>query len=117
MNTNETQLSLPSIATRAAIAAVLDADPGLSPQHRARVLRTLHAPDGDPDRAAGWLPSSLVAAQLGIHPSSLSRWIQAGKVHSRKGMGERAVLVSAAEVASYAAAHPRANRGDTTATK
>ncbi len=117
MKTNEPQISLPSIATRAAVAAVLDADPGLSPKHRERVLRALDAPDGDPDRAAGWLPSSLVAAQLGIHPSSLSRWIQAGKVHSRKGMGERAVLVSAAEVASYAAAHPRANRGDTTATK
>ncbi len=111
MNASETPLSLPSIATRAAIAALLAADNGLSPKHRARVLAVLDAPDGSPERAAGWLPASVAAAQLGIHLSSLVRWIEAGKVHSRKAAGERATLVSLPEVTAYAAAHPNKRRG------
>lgn len=111
MNDNESQVSLPSVATRAGIAALLAADPGLSPKHRARVLAVLDAPDGSPDRAAGWIPANVAAAQLGIHLSTLGRWIDAGKVHSRKAAGERAILVSPSEVADFAAAHPHKRRG------
>ena len=111
MNANENATSIPSLATRAGIAALLAADPGLSPKHRARVLAVLDAPDGSPDRAAGWIPASVAAAQMGIHLSTLLRWIEAGKVHSRKGMGERATLVSLPEISAFAAAHPHRKRG------
>ena len=111
MNATDKPFSVPSLATRAAIAAILEADEGISPKHRARVLAVLDAPDGSPDRAAGWIPASLAASQLGIHLSTLGRWIDAGKVHSRKAAGERATLVSLAEVSDYAAAHPNKRRG------
>ena len=111
MNATDNALSLPSLATRAAIAAILEADNGLSAKHRARVLAVLDAPDGSPERAAGWIPASLAAVQVGVHLSSLVRWIDAGKVHSRKEAGERSTLVSIAEVAAYAAAHPNKRRG------
>ena len=111
MNANDNTFSAPSLATRAAIAAILEADSGLSPKHRARVLAVLDAPDGSPERAAGWLPASVAAVRLGVHLSTLGRWIDAGKVHSRKAAGERATLVSLAEVSAYALAHPHAKRG------
>lgn len=111
MNATDNLFSVPSLATRAAIAAILEADSGLSPKHRARVLAVLEAPDGSPDRAAGWIPANVAAAQMGIHLSTLLRWIDAGKVHSRKAAGERAILVSLAEVADFAAAHPNKRRG------
>ena len=111
MNATQTQTSLPSLATRTAISALLSADSGLSPKHRARVLAVLDAPDGSPERAAGWVPASVAAVQLGIHLSSLVRWIEAGKVHSRKAAGERATLVSFPEVKAYADAHPNKRRG------
>lgn len=113
MNAQDTLFSLPSVATKAAISAILEADTGLSPKHRARVLAVLDAPDGSPERAAGWIPANLAAAQIGIHLSTLGRWIDAGKVHSRKAAGERATLVSLAEVSAYAAAHPHKRRGTT----
>lgn len=111
MNATDNAFSLPSLATRAAIAAILDADNGLSAKHRARVLAVLDAPDGSPERAAGWVPASVAAVQVGVVLSTLVRWIDAGKVHSRKAAGERATLVSLAEVSAFAAAHPHKRRG------
>lgn len=110
MNASDNNSSIPSLATRAAIAAILEADNGLSPKHRARVLAVLDAPDGSPERAAGWIPASIAAAQVGVALSTLVRWIGAGKVHARKTAGERATLVSLAEVSAFAAAHPHGNR-------
>lgn len=78
---------------------------------RARVLAVLDAPDGSPERAAGWIPASVAAVQVGVHLSTLGRWIDAGKIHSRKAAGERSTLVHLAEVSAYAAAHPNKRRG------
>jgi hypothetical protein len=111
MNATQDKTSLPSLATRTAISALLSADSGLSPKHRARVLAVLEAPDGSPERAAGWIPASLAAVQVGVHLSSLLRWIDVGKVHSRKAAGERSTLVHLAEVEAYAAANPNKRRG------
>lgn len=111
MNETTNAVSLPSLATRAGIAALLSADSGLSAKHRARVLAVLDAPDGSPERAAGWVPASVAAVQVGVHLSTLLRWMDAGKVHSRKTAGERSTLVHLAEVSDFAAAHPHKRRG------
>lgn len=111
MNAKESPVSVPSLATRKAVAALLSADNGLSAKHRARVLAVLDAPDGIPEREAGWLPATIAAARLGVNLSTLVRWIDAGKVHCRKTAGERSTLVSWGEVSKFATDHPRKGRG------
>jgi len=67
-------------ATRAAIAAVLKADPAITPAHREAVLLTLDtwtdagkAPDPEP-----MLSPADAAARLKITRRTLFRWIEAG---------------------------------------
>lgn len=74
-----------SPATRAAIAAVLDTDPALTAEQRARVLSlcdTIGQPGPAP--AARGMSASAAARYLGKHPATLSRWIAEGKLTGEK---------------------------------
>jgi excisionase family DNA binding protein len=94
----------PSPTTRAAILALLRADPGVTAAHRARILAAFDATTtGKPPK--GWLPASEVAKATGLHLSRLLRLIDAGKVAGRRE-GGRLVLVNMEEVAAYADANP-----------
>ncbi len=96
----------PSPATRAALVALLRADPGITTTHRNRILAAFDGGEGrGRTRPHGWEPASAVAAALGIPLTTLLRWLDAGKVEGRR-IGERLTLVHREEVAAYAADHP-----------
>ena len=85
--------------TRRAVAAILDADPGLSSAHR---LAILTACDNAPSTAPGPTPGAEMPAQdaariLGKSLPTVLRWIDAGKLEGRQ-FGNRLWLVSAASV-------------------
>ncbi len=91
----------PSPITRAAIAAVLQADPGVSPSLKARVLAAFDS-ETDTPRLAGWVPASIAAKQAGVSLPTILRWADKGAIASRR-QGERVTLVNADEVTGYAA--------------
>ncbi|MGI6598970.1 MAG: helix-turn-helix domain-containing protein [Kiritimatiellia bacterium] len=85
--------------TRAAVAAILDADNGLSPAHRLAILTACDTP---PDAAPGPAPGVEIPAQdaariLGKSLPTVLRWIASGKLEGRQ-FGNRLWLVSAASV-------------------
>ena len=85
--------------TRAAVAAILDADKGLSPMHRLSILSACdNAPGIDPGPVAGAeMPLQDAALILGKSLPTLIRWIEAGRLEGRQ-FGNRLWLVSAASV-------------------
>ena len=88
-----------SPAVRAAVAAILDTDAGLSPSHR---LAILSACDSPPDASPGPVPGVDMPLQdaariLGKSLPTLLRWIEAGKLDGRQ-FGNRLWLVSAESV-------------------
>ena len=85
--------------TRAAVAAILDADKGLSPAHRLAILSACdNAPGAAPGPAAGVeMPLQDAARILGKSLPTLIRWIEAGRLDGRQ-FGNRLWLVSAASV-------------------
>ena len=100
-----------SPATRAAIAAVLDTDPALTAEQRARVLSlcdTIGEPGPVP--AARGMSASAAARYLGKHPATLSRWIAEGKLTGEKVAGR--FLLSAASVEAMRASLSPAARAD-----
>ena len=85
--------------TRAAVAAILDADKGLSTAHRLAILTAC-------DNAPGAAPSPLVGAEMPVQDAArilgkslptVLRWIDAGKLDGRQ-FGNRLWLVSSASV-------------------
>lgn len=85
--------------TRAAVAAILDADNGLSPAHR---LAILTACDTAPASASAPSPGAEMPAQeaariLGKSLPTVLRWVEAGKLEGRQ-FGHRLWLVSSASV-------------------
>ena len=85
--------------TRAAVAAILDADAGLSSAHR---LAILTACDNAPASASTTSPGAEMPAQdaariLGKSLPTVLRWIAAGKLEGRQ-FGHRLWLVSSASV-------------------
>lgn len=95
---NATPKPTPSPATRAAIVALLRADPGVTATHRARILAAF---DAVGERPKGLQPVSVVAASLGLSLPTVMRWIEAGEVAGRRE-GDRLTLVNREEVAAYA---------------
>lgn len=85
--------------TRAAVAAILDADKGLSPAHRLAILTACdNAPGTAPAPLAGAeMPVQDAARILGKSLPTVLRWIDAGKLDGRQ-FGNRLWLVSAASV-------------------
>ena len=85
--------------TRAAVAAILDADKGLSPAHRLAILSACdNAPGAAPAPLAGAeMPVQDAARILGKSLPTVLRWIDAGKLEGRQ-FGNRLWLVSAASV-------------------
>lgn len=85
--------------TRAAVAAVLDADSGLSPAHRLAILTACDTPPGAvPGPAPGAeMPAQDAARILGKSLPTVLRWIGAGKLDGRQ-FGHRLWLVSSASV-------------------
>ena len=85
--------------TRAAVAAVLDADSGLSPAHRLAILTACdNAPGAAPAPQAGAeMPVQDAARILGKSLPTVLRWIGSGKLDGRQ-FGNRLWLVSAASV-------------------
>ena len=85
--------------TRAAVAAILDADGGLSPAHRLAILSACDsAPGAAPGPVAGAeMPLQDAARILGKSLPTLLRWIDAGKLEGRQ-FGNRLWLVSSASV-------------------
>ena len=85
--------------TRAAVAAILDADKGLSPAHRLAILSACdNAPGAAPAPVAGVeMPLQDAARILGKSLPTLIRWIEAGRLDGRQ-FGNRLWLVSAASV-------------------
>ena len=85
--------------TRAAVAAILDADKGLAPAHRLAILTACdNAPDAAPAPLAGAeMPVQDAARILGKSLPTVLRWIEAGKLEGRQ-FGNRLWLVSAASV-------------------
>ena len=85
--------------TRAAVAAILDADGGLSPAHRLAILSACDtAPGAAPAPQAGAeMPLQDAARILGKSLPTLLRWIEAGRLEGRQ-FGNRLWLVSAASV-------------------
>lgn len=85
--------------TRAAVAAILDADKGLSPAHRLAILTACdNAPGAAPAPQAGAeMPVQDAARILGKSLPTVLRWIDAGKLEGRQ-FGNRLWLVSAASV-------------------
>ena len=85
--------------TRAAVAAILDADGGLSPAHRLAILTACdNAPGAATAPAVGAeMPLQDAARILGKSLPTLLRWIDAGKLDGRQ-FGNRLWLVSAASV-------------------
>ena len=86
-------------ATRRAVAAILDADPGLSSAHR---LAILTACDKAPATSATPSPGAEMPVQdaariLGKSLPTVLRWIDAGKLDGRQ-FGNRLWLVSSASV-------------------
>ncbi len=101
-----------SPATRAAIAAVLDTDPALTAEQRARVLSlcdTIGEPGPAP--AARGMSASAAARYLGKHPATLSRWIAEGKLTGEKVDG-RFLLSPARSVEAMRASISPAARAD-----
>ena len=81
--------------TRAAVAAILDADAGLSPAHR---LAILTACDNAPAPSIGAeMPAQDAARILGKSLPTVLRWVAAGKLEGRQ-LGHRLWLVSSASV-------------------
>ena len=85
--------------TRAAVAAILDADKGLSPAHRLSILTACdNAPGATPGPLAGAeMPVQDAARILGKSLPTVLRWIDAGKLEGRQ-FGNRLWLVSSASV-------------------
>ncbi len=85
--------------TRAAVAAILDADKGLSPAHRLAILTACdNAPGAAPAPLAGAeMPLQDAARILGKSLPTVLRWIDAGKLEGRQ-FGNRLWLVSSASV-------------------
>lgn len=85
--------------TRAAVAAILDADKGLSPAHRLAILTACdNAPGAAPGPLAGAeMPVQDAARILGKSLPTVLRWIDAGKLDGRQ-FGNRLWLVSSASV-------------------
>ena len=85
--------------TRAAVAAILDADKGLSPAHRLAILTACdNAPGAAPAPQAGAeMPVQDAARILGKSLPTVLRWIDAGKLEGRQ-FGNRLWLVSSASV-------------------
>ena len=85
--------------TRAAVAAILDADKGLSTAHRLAILTACdNAPGAVPGPLAGAeMPANDAARILGKSLPTVLRWIDAGKLEGRQ-FGNRLWLVSAASV-------------------
>ena len=96
MKTKRSQISP---QTRAAVAAILDADKGLAPAHRLAILTACdNAPDAAPAPLAGAeMPVQDAARILGKSLPTVLRWIEAGKLEGRQ-FGNRLWLVSAASV-------------------
>ena len=107
----KTKRSRISPQTRAAVAAILDADKGLSPAHRLAILTSCdNAPGAAPAPLAGAeMPVQDAARILGKSLPTVLRWIDAGKLEGRQ-FGNRLWLVSSASVealrASLAAPAP-----------
>ena len=95
----KTKPSRISPQTRAAVAAILDADKGLSPAHRLTILSACdNAPGAAPSPIAGAeMPLQDAARILGKSLPTLLRWIEAGRLDGRQ-FGNRLWLVSAASV-------------------
>ena len=95
----KTKRSRISPQTRAAVAAILDADGGLSPAHRLAILTACdNAPGAAPAPAIGAeMPLQDAARILGKSLPTLLRWIDAGKLEGRQ-FGNRLWLVSSASV-------------------
>ena len=95
-------VSAASPATRAAVEAILNADGGMSPAHRAAVLRALDRKTGAVQKL---VPVSEMARSLGVPTATVWRWVKSGRIHGRRE-GARLTLVDKAEVESYVAANP-----------
>ena len=95
----KTKRSRISPQTRAAVAAILDADKGLSTAHRLAILTACdNAPDAAPSPLAGAeMPAQDAARILGKSLPTVLRWIDAGKLEGRQ-FGNRLWLVSSASV-------------------
>ena len=61
------------VHTLTIVAAACDADPGVSPAARTRVLEILRTGVSTPTTAA-WLSEREAAACIGLHKSTLNRW-------------------------------------------
>lgn len=84
--------------TRAAVAAILDADAGLSPAHRLAILTACDKPPEAATVAPGpEMPARDAARILGKSLSTILRWMDSGKLQGRK-IGARLTVVSCASV-------------------
>ena len=84
-------------ATRRAVAAILDADPGLSSAHRLAILTACDAAPSSAPSPGAEMPAQDAARILGKSLPTVLRWIDAGKLEGRQ-FGNRLWLVSAASV-------------------
>ena len=74
-------------ATRAAIVAILDTDPGLTAAHRARIMAACDSLADAPSPPVRGMSAAAVAKSLGRHPATISRWIAEGRLTGEKVEG------------------------------
>ncbi len=92
MNTNT--INAVSSATRAAVDAVIRADPGISPLHRSAILRALDTPPG---ASPLHLTATDAAERLGVSVLTVTRWIDKGKLDGFR-IGQRTTAATVASV-------------------
>ena len=97
----KTAISKPSAATVKIISAALDADAGMTPAHRRRILEALTMPPETPTAApepSGKLYTPTEAAALcGVTLAGLLGWVRSGKMEAQR-IGKRNYLIPARAV-------------------
>ena len=84
--------------TRAAVAAILDTDTGLSAAHRLAILTACDKPTEAAAAAPGAeIPARDAAHILGKSLSTILRWMESGELQGRK-IGKRLTVVSCESV-------------------
>ena len=93
--------SKPSAATLRIISAALDADNGISPAHRRRIMEALtkppESPENEPETSGQFYTPTEAAALCGVTLAGLLLWVRSGKMEAQR-IGRRNYLIPARAV-------------------
>lgn len=89
--------SKPSAATRRIIAAALDADCGITPAHRRRIMEALTTATPALESGGRFYTPTEAAALCGVTLAGLLGWVRTGKMEAHR-IGRRNYLIPASAV-------------------